>query len=214
MTGIRHVFAICVFAAALVPGSSLLAADDNDPQAKLRDALRNAITQVRSLEDERAALQAKQAESDQTIADLKAKVDALSKQVAGPDTFKKADVEKMAADFNQKLEAEAATVSQLNGTLDKLKAAYNDAAKAAQAKEADRAKAAGERDNFWKRATTCEAKNVQLYTVGNQILDRLKAISVGEALGSFEPFVGAKRVELQNLAQDFQDKLLDQKVSP
>jgi chromosome segregation ATPase len=205
---------VAVVALALTMRTAIAADEESDPQAKLRDALRNAISQVRGLEDERAALQAKQAESDQAIAALKAQVDTLSKQVAGPDTVKKADFDRMQADDAAKLAAQAQAQAKLNETLEKWKAADKEAVDAAKAKETERALAAGERQLFLKRATICEAKNAQLFAIGTELLNRLKSIGVGDVVGKLEPFVGAKRVELQNLAQDYQDKLLDQKVTP
>jgi hypothetical protein len=189
-----------------------LAADENDPQTKLREALRNAILQVRQLEDERAVMQAKQAESDQQIADLKAQVDTLTQQLAGPATVKKDDFDRMQTAFEAKVAGQADQIGKLTDTLGKLKAAYDETATTARTKTAELATAAGERDALKKSETSCEAKNVELFKVGNQILDRLKGFSVRDAMEKFEPFVGTKRVELETLAQDIQDKLLDQKA--
>ena len=36
----------------------------------------------------------------------------------------------------------------------------------------------------------------------------------GEALTAREPFVGVTRVKFENLIQDYQDKLADQKIKP
>lgn len=198
-------------------GRGAAAADaDADEQAKLRDALRNAITQVRSLEDEQAALQAKAAEAEKQNQLLRQQVDDLTKKLGdqGAGAIKKAEFDKAVAEMNGKLALQNDTIAKLNVTLEKWKAAYNEAASLAQKKEGDRAKLAAEDDVLTRRATTCEEKNARLFAVGNEILARLEKIGLGDVMGRLEPFVGIKRVELQNLAQDYQDKLLDQKATP
>lgn len=194
--------------AGAVPGQ----AADSDTETRLRDALRQAITQQRALEDSQAALQARQSELEKERDALRQQVDTLQKgaQSHGPD---KAEGERMAAEFNRRLAAENDQAVHLNETLEKWKAAYNQAAEVARAKEAERAKLAAALEGLDKRATTCEAKNAQLFKVGNEILDHLKDIDVTEAVAAHEPFVGTKRVELQNLAQDEMDKLLDQRAA-
>ncbi|EIP99282.1 hypothetical protein OpiT1DRAFT_03795, partial [Opitutaceae bacterium TAV1] len=56
-----------------------------------------------------------------------------------------------------------------------------------------------------------EARNVALVKVGNEILDRLEKFGLGDAIKAREPFIGAKRVEIQNLVQDYSDRIMDQK---
>ncbi|WP_146002681.1 hypothetical protein [Telmatospirillum siberiense] len=185
---------------------------DEATETRLRDALRQAITQQRSLEDSSAQLQAKVSDQDKLIAALKAQLDQ-KKPAAGP-AVDRAEAERMAAEFNRRLAAENEQARQMGETLEKWKAAYNQAAEVARAREAERARLAGAVEGLTKRGETCEAKNALLFKVGNEILDRLKDVDVAEAIAAHEPFVGTKRVELQSLAQDFQDKLLDQRAGP
>jgi len=187
---------------------------DEAAETRLRDALRQATIQVRTLEDSQAALQAKQSDLEKERDALRQQVEALSKGPKGGDPeAARAQGEAMAAEFNRRLAAENEQAVHLNETLEKWKAAYNQAAEVARAKEAERAKLAAEREGMDKRATSCEAKNVELFKVGNEILDHLKDVDVAEAMAAHEPFFGIKKVELQNLAQDYQDKLLDQRVT-
>jgi len=45
-------------------------------------------------------------------------------------------------------------------------------------------------------------------------LQRYHGLGVDDVIGAWEPFVGTKRVELQNLAQDYGDKISDNKAEP
>lgn len=60
----------------------------------------------------------------------------------------------------------------------------------------------------------CEAKNAQLLRVGNEIVTQYEAMNPMEQIWDHEPVLGLKRVDHQNAAQDFRDKILDQKATP
>lgn len=53
----------------------------------------------------------------------------------------------------------------------------------------------------------CEAKNVTLYHYAVDLLDRYNRKGVGDALLQLEPFSGIKQVEIDNLMQEYGDKL-------
>jgi hypothetical protein len=59
-----------------------------------------------------------------------------------------------------------------------------------------------------------ETKNLALFNLGNDILTRYEKFSLGDALGAKEPFTGISRVKLQELVQDYKDKISDQRVTP
>ena len=181
---------------------------DEANEARLRDALRQAITQTRSMEDELARLRAKSAADDTVIEVLKAQSSKAAP--AAPD---KAILERMEAEANRRITAQNEALSKAGETLEKWKAAYEQAVNVAQAKEAERAKLAKAAEGLAKQSEACEAKNEALFKAAGEVLDHLKDISVAEAIAAHEPFVGTKRIELQNLAQDDEDKLLVQRIS-
>jgi chromosome segregation ATPase len=212
---------ICALIVSALPFAPAHA--DGDTEARLREALRSAITQVRSLEDQQAALSAKQAEDGKQNEALRLQVQALEKQLgenhdqarpAKKNDQDQAAYQQAVAEFNQKLSAQNEAIGKMGETLDKWKAAYNEAVAVARAKETERAQLAGKVDGLARQAESCEAKNEALFKIGNEILERYATVGIGEAFGASEPFIGMKRVELQNAAQDYQDKLLDQKASP
>ena len=90
-------------------------------------------------------------------------------------------------------------------------AAYQEAADVARAKEGERRTLEGQVAQVSQTLSLCEAKNDKLLTVANDILDLYQSqdfISVWK--GSYEPILGLRRVELQNIVQDYQDRILDQ----
>jgi hypothetical protein len=48
--------------------------------------------------------------------------------------------------------------------------------------------------------------------LGKEILERYEKFGLGTALTAREPFVGTTRVRLQNLVQEYSDKLSEQRI--
>ena len=192
------------FTAALLLASlaSLDARADTDTD-RLREALRSATAQTRALEDQRTALQAKVAEADREKAAMTAQITAARAQVKEVEKAHRESVE----EFNQRLE-------DRNQTLEKWKSAYEEAASVARAKDAERAKFEGQAASFKASTKSCLAKNALLTKVGRELLHKYEGVSFGDMVVIADPLVGARRVEVQNLLQDYDDKLLEQKVTP
>lgn len=174
-------------------------AADDSPEAKLREQLRTTMLQLRTAQNERAALQASQAESDQKVKALTAQVDTLTKQSSA--------AEKTAAD-------QAGQVATLREAVGKWEAAYQQATQVLTAKEGERAKASAQVIELKRVVADREAKNRALFNTANEILTRYERFSLGDALAAKEPFTGLTRVKLENLVQGYEDKLAEQRVRP
>jgi chromosome segregation ATPase len=169
---------------------------------RLREALRNATAQARALEDQQTASRAQLAAAEKDKAALKAQVDA-----AKAETRRIEKEERDAIDqFNQRL-------AERDETLEKWKTAYEEAATVARTKDAERAKFEGEATAYKASTKSCFAKNTQLMAVGRELLHRYEAVNFGEMLVAREPMIGEQRIRIQNLLQDYNDKLLDQKAT-
>jgi len=179
--------------------STALADTDAD---RLRDALRTSTQQLRALEDQRAAVQAKLADAERDKAAMKAQLDQARADLKQAEKQRRDLVE----EFNQRL-------AERDDTLSKWKSAYEDAATVARSKDAERAKFESEATNYKASTKSCLAKNAQLMKVGRELLRRYEALTVGDMVVAREPLLQARRVEIQNLLQDYQDKLLDQKAT-
>ncbi|WP_020175924.1 hypothetical protein [Methyloferula stellata] len=170
---------------------------------RLRDALRAAIAQTRTLEDERVSLQAKQAESDRDRERLKKEVDATKNQLKTAEQQYKEAVET----FNQRLKENA-------DAFDKWKAAYEEAADLARSKEAERAKFEAEDKTFKASTKACAQRNIKLVAIGKDLLQKLESVELGDQIAAQEPVIGFKAVDVKNMLQDYQDKILEQRANP
>jgi hypothetical protein len=189
---------------------SVNAADQQDPTARLRDMLRTTILQLRAAQTENATLQAAQADSTAKIKDLNDKLETITKQSAED----RETADKAIDDLKAQVTDKDSQIAQLKDALAKWQDGYQKAADIATAKEADRAKLATQVILLQRKVDDRETKNAELFRIGNDILTRYERFGLGTALTSREPFVGITRVKLENLVQDYQDKLLDQKIRP
>src|ERR1700734_1784395 len=194
---------------------------DDAPQAttesRLRDALRSTMQQLQDAQGQVATLQATQAQSDKDNADLKAKVDALTTQVAAltkQSADDKAASDKAISDLKSQNADLTTQIGKLNDALAAWEKDDKQYVQLAKDKEAARAQLAVQIILLQRVVDDRETKNLALFNLGNEILTRYEKFSLGDALGAKEPFTGLSRVKLQELVQDYKDKISDQRVTP
>jgi chromosome segregation ATPase len=189
-----------VVALALVVSSAAQADQESD---RLRDALRSATAQARAAEDQRAALQAKVTSAEQERDRLRKQSEAYRAQVKEAEQAYRQAVK----DFNER-------IAERDDSLEKWKSAYGEAAGVARTKDAERSRFEAEATALKASNKACEAKNVNLVKVANDVVTQYEAMNPLEKVLDHDPVFGLKRVEHQNAAQDFRDKILEQKAKP
>jgi chromosome segregation ATPase len=185
------------FGAALALALSTPALADEATEARLREALRAATEQAQQLQAENANLQAQKALAPAPQAAQEPPKDMVSRA-----TYTRA-----VARSDDQHRADQAQIA-------KLQAQVQEAGKQASDKEADKAKASTALSDAQQRIKSLEDKNGKLVEIGNELLQRYQNVGFGEVMGAKEPFVGTTRVELQNIAQDYGDKISDNKAGP
>ena len=184
---------ILMFCGATVPRS----VGDAAFEAKLREALRNTMLQLRTAQNERAALQTTQAENEAKLKKLNAQVEALTKQIA--------TAEKSAAE-------QQAQLAKYKEAIQSWETAYKQAVGVATEKEEARVKSANEVIALRRQVSDQQARNAEMFRTASEILKRYEHFGLGEALAAKEPFVGVTRVKLENLVQEYEDRLADQRI--
>jgi chromosome segregation ATPase len=71
----------------------------------------------------------------------------------------------------------------------------------------------GELGECRARVDTLIGHNRRLFEIGNELLDRFEKKGVWASLREAEPFTGLKRVELENIVQDYRFAIDDQRVA-
>jgi chromosome segregation ATPase len=206
----RHLF-LLLGAATLLAGTFSATADDqaNSPEARLRDALRNTMLQLRTVTTDRDNLQGQ-------VTDLQSQKDDLTKQVS--DLTKKAAAtqdadNKEIAVLKGEKDDQAGSIASLQHTLDQWKDSQRKAVGIANDTEAKRAKLADLAIRLQRTVDDQKRKNDEMYKIGMELLDRYEKFGLGQALTAKEPFVGITRAKFETLVQDYEDKLTDQRVT-
>jgi chromosome segregation ATPase len=165
---------------------------------RLRDQLRSTLNELHQLQDQQAALQAQKAAAGQERDAFKAQLAKAQAQLAhaGESAAAKAQAQALTTEVAQY----KAAAEQANGT--------------AQQVQADRDKLQTTLADAQKQLGACAEKNAKLLKLGNEILDAYQQFDVGEAISANEPFISIHRVELENMAQDFDDRLHEGKFAP
>jgi hypothetical protein len=180
---------------------------DGATEARLRDALRAATAQVHALEDERAAGKAREEALQKEVDRLRAQA-----QAHGAEGAKASQRE--VADLRRRLTERAEAADRSSQELARCQAAEREHADVSRVKDDERARAASDAATCRDRLAAAEVKNAKLFRAGKDIIDWLNGIGVAGALATREPFLGLKRVELENAAQDHEDRLLESRMVP
>ncbi|HEY5237622.1 MAG TPA: hypothetical protein VIJ62_04515 [Rhizomicrobium sp.] len=186
----RKLFLLAVFVSLNAGAAAAQTMED-----RLREQLQSVTTQMHQMQDDQANLQAAKAAAEKERDSLKVELASAKAQLA---------IASKQSDQSPELAAEMA----------KVRDAYMQAADSAKQSQAERDKAQTALTGSQALLTECERKNGVLLHVGNEILDSYSRFDFGDALGANEPFIGTKRVELENLAQDFGDRLYDGEFDP
>ena len=185
-----------------------------DPAASgdehLREALRDSMLQLRSAQADLANIQSAQASLADEKKALGEKLDALKKQIIADRTA----TDKSAAALTAQVADLRAANARLKEALDKSKAEGDKAAESARTLDTACTRLKSEKIVLERKVADLQTKNLSLFMTGNEILSRYADFGLGAAISAKEPFVSLTRTKLENLVQDYQDQLIDQRAKP
>jgi len=196
-------------------------AESDKEKADLSAKVDALTAQIKTLGDQAAS---DKAASEATISSLKQNnadlvthmVDTLSVQInalskPGPDD--KAVLDKAVTSMKSQNPDLSKQLDQYGTDIQLWTLGYKQYVQFSEKTEAERNKLAAQVIVLQRVVTDRETKNLELFKTGNEILERYEKFSLGDALAAKEPFVGVSRVKLQELVQDYKDKLTAQKTA-
>ena len=206
--------------------SSLMALCDVSPvfaQDKRADAMREQVRRMqqaqKKAEAERATLVQ---EKEGLVKDKAAAEDALKKAGSENAGIRRSLAAARQQHDAQKLEVESAK-KESQSLAEKLADTQKRLAETEAVLRATQQKLAATETERGGLATTlgkqreatqsCEAKNIKLYEFGSELLDRYQSKGIWTTLVQKEPFTGIKSVEIENLLEEYRDKLAEQWVT-
>lgn len=189
-------------------GSVGLAADVSPNEARLRESVKGLMVQLRTIQAERDTLDAAKNEHEQKAKELGEKLAALTK---ASDTEREG-LERTVSGLRGKVAELEKENGGLKADLAQAVGVGNQTADRLKKKEADGLKLGERIVDLERKVSEGERKNLELHRLGKEILERYEKFGLGTALTAREPFVGTTRVRLQNLVQEYSDKLSEQRI--
>jgi chromosome segregation ATPase len=200
--GRRLAAAVALCAAGLSIGS---AAQAESMEERLRAQLRSTTQQLQQLQSEQAQINAAKTAAETQRDAAQKELESLRAQLAKS----RGQAEKLAGQQEAMLESAQAQAAASHAQLGKFKGAYDELLTLSRAKETERvalARTLAQRDEEVK---VCVAKNREMYAAGKEILNAYERISTGDILALKQPFAGKARVQFEEQAQAYGDKLYD-----
>ncbi|WP_434115664.1 hypothetical protein [Paraburkholderia caffeinilytica] len=176
---------------------------------KLRTQLRSTTQELRQLQDTQAQLQADRTaaeqQRDKALADLKqAQADlAAAKGKSGAE-----------ANAERALTAEKSSHAKDAQQLEKYRSSYEELLALSRSRDAERTQLQALGNTQAEQLRTCEAKNAQLYQVGQEVLNAYEHVGLGSFLSSREPFAQGARVKYDEIAQRYGDQMYAGRFDP
>lgn len=186
-------------------------------EERLRAQLRVTTSQLQQAQNELAALKAGQptaVPAGAGAAPAKSELEALRKELAQSQAQLAAErhARSQASAGTEQLRQQAqATTEKASAQIAQYRGAYDELLKMARAAEAERQRLTTEAATQRTALTQCEAKNAQLYAVGQEILRAYETVDLGSVLASRQPFAAQSRVKFEQIAQQYGDKLYEGK---
>ena len=193
-----------------VATASAARAQGSATEERLRGQLRAATVQLRNLQDQNASLQAMQAQAERermAMAEKNAEDEKEIARLTQEARTSQSASDAAAARLKAQQDVYAKVDAQNRDTFLKLQTAYNETVQTLRTREADAARLGATLARTRGRVEACETKNSELYRLGKEILDSYANRGMLSALGGAEPFTQLKRVQYENLRQDYEDKL-------
>ena len=199
MLGMRRTICVALLVPTMLWPVGGSAQQDSSPEGRLREALRRSTVELRALQDQQATMQANLDQAQQQRDALQKQVDALTAKLAQPPP-PDPELPRLQAEVQALHDQNAA----LQAALQKLQRAYQDAATAARANQAAAEQFRQQNRISEAKLGIATAENGKLVGIANDILHLYRTQGFRSILlGGYEPLLGLKQVELQNMVQDY-----------
>ena len=211
MRGIRAtaiLLALTLLEAAVVPraGQAQTARSGGAANAQL-------MQEMQQLASDRTALQAENARLKKEVDDAHKERDRLKKAQQGIELRAKTSEAALARDTTQR-ESSERELTQTKAKMQELIAKFRETLQTLRETETASTTATQNLATRDRELKTCIDRNVALYHVNEEVLTRLEHHGVWSRLAEAEPFTKIKRVENENLVDEYKSRADDQRVKP
>jgi predicted RNase H-like nuclease (RuvC/YqgF family) len=206
MKAVRNCLIILLVAAGT---GDLLSAQTTRPSGTSASA--QAMQQIQQIASERSQLQAENARMKKELDGLHKQVKSLQadKDAAGRRSQGSAAALARALAGNETLNQ---NLTQQRTRMEELVGKFRETLGNLRAVETERADVKAKLAARDRELSSCVDKNLALYKVNTEVLDRLEGQGFWSSLGKSEPFTRLKRTENENLVDEYKERARDQRV--
>lgn len=180
-----------------------------DEAARLRDTLRSTLLQLRTAQADLATAQSANAALTEENKNVLAEVEKLKKEIIAT----RLAAEKPIAELTARVTGQTEQINRLQTSLADTRSELATSQAETVATEARRAQLATALAAAERKGEDLVTKNLALYRLGSEILVRYEKFSFGDALSNREPFIGTAKVKLENLIQDYAERLAEARAA-
>lgn len=204
-TTLSYRIAVAILSVLLAHMPTIAVADEAG-EARLRDQLRQAVTQLRQLQDENAELKGQLQSATEQLASRPALAAAEDAQLLESRRLAEAQTQKSAS-LQAQVEQDKTVLAQWRQSYDQVVGVAKACDAAFKIIEAQYLEVSG-------HVKTCDDDNAKLVEISEQLLDRYKNKGVFQAMRDQEALLGLQRMELERLAQDYHSRIVDATIEP
>ena len=204
---IRNLIGLCLFSMA----ASASAAGEDAKTAREHELLHRAQQQLQQAQQDNADLTRAKNDAEAKVKELQGKLDAASRDAK--------NAEARNASLNGELKKTQGAQTDLAAKLDDTSKQLADMTKkqgetatTLASREADLEKTSAALEQSKSAHASCEAKNEKLYDYGQTLLQKYQHKGVWDALKQKEPVTGIGEVQVENVVQEYRDKLATQRI--
>lgn len=203
-----RIYALCA-ALLLMTALPAQAANKRDPA---KEAVRRLQVQMQQISGEKATLEQDNAAITKARDALKKKADELASSVARTQR-RQAALEKEAEALKQDKGKLTEDIAQLKKDLSESQLALRDTRQHLQQETTLKQRLEQDLSSRDKALNVCEIKNQKLYQYHVELINKAQNRGSLGVLLEAEPVLGFKRVEIENLLEDYRDKIDKQKIN-
>ena len=197
------------FLAAFVAANGLFGAPDaTSAESRLRDSLKATMLLLRTAQNDLAGAQSARDALAAEKKELEGEIAGFKKQMVAD----RIESDKAIAALKSTNTAQAADLASTTEELGKTRASLAKVVDYAKKTETERNERSSRVAQLETQVELGLVRNMALYTIGNEILDRYSKFSLGDAIGAREPFIAVTRAKLDLQVQDYADKLKEQHI--
>ena len=176
------------------------------------DGLARLQAVVQQLTSERAALQADKTKLEARVSELETQL-AAAQQEQTSLTGELARTQASERQATANGDALSNRLEDARTRMQELVARFRETATNLQRTEQARGELKQQLAASTQQLDVCSKRNVELYQVGNEVLDRYESKGLWTVLRQKEPFTQLKRAQIENLAEDYRTRMDDARYS-